>query len=234
MGTQLTLDLALRPALGRDDFLVATSNSAAVALVDQWPHWPAHAALILGAAGSGKSHLAHVWQGRTGAHIAPLSALTIETVPAFLATGAVVLEDATPENIPETALFHLLNLAKANDGHVLLTATMAPEGWGITLPDLRSRLVAIPTVTIAQPDDALLRGVLVKLFADRQIAIDESLVNFLLMRMPRSLGFAREIVARIDEAALEQGAEVTRPFVRRVLQDHLEPGLLDDDVNKLS
>ena len=148
--------------------------------------------------------------------------------------GAVVLEDATAGQVPETALFHLLNLAKANDGHVLLTAATAPETWGITLPDLRSRLVAIPAVTIAQPDDALLRGVLVKLFADRQIAIDESLVNFLVTRMPRSLGFAREIVARIDEAALEQGAEVTRPFVRRILQDHLEPGLLDDDVNELS
>ncbi len=234
MARQLTLDLGLRPALGRDDFLVAPSNSAAVALVDQWPHWPAHAAIILGAAGSGKSHLAHVWQGRSGAHVAPLSALTVETVPAFLATGAVVLEDASAGNVPETALFHLLNLAKANNGHVLLTASTAPESWGITLPDLRSRLVAIPTVTIAQPDDALLRGVLVKLFADRQIAIDESLLNFLLTRMPRSLGFAREIVARIDEAALEQSAEVTRPFVRRILQNHLEPGLLDDDVNKLS
>ncbi len=234
MARQLTLDLALRPALGRDDFLVAPSNRAAVALVDQWPNWPAHAAIILGAPGSGKSHLAHVWQGRAQARVTALAALTIETVPEILATGAVVLEDAAEGQVPETALFHLLNLAKANNGHVLLTATAAPQSWGIALPDLRSRLIAIPAVTIAQPDDALLRGVLVKLFADRQISIDEPLVSFLVTRMPRSLDFAREIVARIDEAALEQGAEVTRHFVSRILQDHLEPGLLDDDVNKLS
>ena len=234
MARQLTLDLALRPALGRDDFLVAPSNRAAVALVDQWPNWPSHAAIILGAEGSGKSHLAHVWQGHAGAGVTGLAQLTIAAVPEILASGAAVLEDASEGQVPETALFHLLNLAKANNGHVLMTATAAPSTWGITLPDLRSRLEAIPAVTIAQPDDALLRGVLVKLFADRQISVDEPLVNFLVTRMPRSLGFAREIVARIDEAALEQGAEVTRPFVSRILHGHLEPGLLDDDVNKLS
>jgi chromosomal replication initiation ATPase DnaA len=223
LGTQLTFDLGHRPAYGRDDFLVTASNAAAVALVDQWPHWPAHAAVIVGPPGSGKSHLAEVW--RSAAHAAILAAgnLTVEAVPGLMATSALVLEDVEV-GVAEHAVFHLLNYARQNAGHVLLTA----KHWPLTvrLPDLASRLNALPVATIEPPDDELLRGVLVKLFNDRQIAVDEALVSYLLARMPRSLDMARQLVARIDAASLEQGAEVTRAFAGKILAEIESPDLL--------
>jgi chromosomal replication initiation ATPase DnaA len=227
-GRQLVLDLPHRQALGRDDFLVTGSNAAAVALIDHWPDWPAHAALLIGPPGSGKTHLVEVWRQRSNAARIQAADVTVESAPELLSSHAVAIEDAR-NPLDEKALFHLLNLAKQQGSSVLITAQRRPELWKIALPDLLSRLRAVPVVEILPPDDALLRGVLVKLFFDRQIAADESTVSFMLIRMPRSLGAARLLVAEIDRRALEERAEVTRPFVAKVLSDFEAPELFGDD-----
>lgn len=227
-GRQLVLDLPHRQALGRDDFLVTDSNAAAVALIDHWPDWPAHAALLVGPPGSGKTHLVEVWRQHSAAARIQAADVTVENAPELLSPGTVAIEDAS-NSLDEKALFHLLNLAKQQDSSVLITAQRRPELWKITLPDLLSRVRAIPVVEILPPDDALLRGVLVKLFFDRQIAADESTISFMLTRMPRSLGAARLLVAEIDRRALEERAEVTRPFVAKVLSDFSAPELFGDD-----
>ena len=223
-GRQLVLQLPHRQALGRDDFLVTASNSAAVALIDHWPDWPAHAAVIVGPPGSGKTHLVEVWRQRSKALRVQAADVRVEAAPEILRSGAAALEDAAPP-LDERGLFHLLNLARQQGSSILLTAQARPEHWKIALPDLLSRLNAIPVLEILPPDDALLRGVLVKLFFDRQIAAAESTISFMLARMPRSLGAARLLVAEIDRRALEERAEVTRPFVAKVLADFSAPGL---------
>ncbi len=226
-GHQLVLDLPHRQALGRDDFLVESSNAAAVALIDTWPNWPSNVALLVGPAGSGKTHLVEVWRQRSHAARIEASALTVENAPALLATGALAVEDVvTP--FDERALFHLLNLAKQQNNSLLLTSQTRPDTWKIAIPDLLSRLRAVPVLEILSPNDALLRGVLVKLFFDRQITADESTISFMLVRMPRSLGTARNLVAEIDRRALEERAEVTRPFVAKVLADFSAPELFED------
>ena len=228
-GRQLVLDLPHRPALARDDFLVAGSNEAAVALIDHWPDWPVHAAIIVGLPGSGKSHLVEVWRQRSKAARILADEVTMEIAPELLSTGAVAIEDAGAVSFDERGLFHLLNLARQQNNSILLTAQIRPEQWKIKLPDLLSRLKAIPVLEILPPDDALLRGVLVKLFFDRQIAAEESTVSFMLTRMPRSLGAARVLVAEIDRRALEEQAEVTRPFVAKVLNDFSAPELFGEE-----
>ena len=226
-GRQLVLDLPHRQALGRDDFLVARSNAAAVALIDHWPDWPSHAALLIGPPGSGKTHLVEVWRQRSNATRVQAEDVRVENAPELLRSGAVAIEDAG-KLLDEKALFHLLNLARQQSGSVLITAQSRPEQWKTELPDLLSRLRAIPVLEILPPDDALLRGVLVKLFFDRQIAAEESTISFMLTRMPRSLGAARLLVAEIDRRALEERAEVTRPFVAKVLGDFSAPELFGD------
>ncbi len=225
MGKQLVLDLPLRPALGRDDFLVAPSNAAAVALIDQWPRWPSYGAILLGPHGSGKSHLATVWQQKAGAQLIEASDLRKEGVPAALSSKALVIENLSGLPLDEAALFHMLNLAKKVGASVLFTTAQPIAALALKLPDLVSRLGALPVAVIASPDDSLLRGVLVKHFADRQIAVDEALVTYLLTRMPRSLDMARRVVAAIDDAALEQKTEVTRSFAGKVLARLLQPEL---------
>jgi chromosomal replication initiation ATPase DnaA len=225
VGQQLTLDLNLRPALGRDDFLVTPSNAAAVALVDQWPDWPSFGAVLAGPPGSGKSHLAEVWRQSAEAEIVECFDLSIDQIPELLCRKALLVEDVGKAVVPEQAMFHLLNYARQNNKTLLFTTTQWPL-LNISLPDLQSRFQALPYATIMPPDDALLRGVLVKLFDDRQIAVDETLISYLLARMPRSLDMARQLVERIDKAALEQGAEVTKAFAGRVLAEIERPEFL--------
>lgn len=113
--SQLVLGLSHRPALGRDDFLVASSNAEAVAWLDRWPDWPATALALHGPAGAGKSHLAQVWRRRSGAAEAagegPLDP------PALAAAGAVVLDlgDAASPGA-ERPVLHLYNLLTERRG----------------------------------------------------------------------------------------------------------------------
>ena len=225
MPEQLLLDLPLRIASGRDDFLVASSNEAAVRLVDEWPQWPTHGAILVGPAGCGKSHLAQVWQARSQAAIASAQLIGKENLPGYFRSRALCIEDIAAGQFDELMMFHVLNLAQQVGGHVLLSSRFDPLLWQVKLPDLASRLKALPLVYIMSPDDALLRGILVKQFADRQIGVDEAMISYLMLRMPRSAAAARALVAEIDREAMIQKAEVTRPFLTKVMAKLQSPEL---------
>ncbi len=214
---QLLLDLPHREALGREDFLVTSSNAAAVELVDQWPNWPSYAAIIVGPESCGKSHLVEVWRQRSAALKIQTADLITSHVPKLLVGQTAAIEDLHEGAIDERAIFHALNLAKQEAKFILFTSRQPPNHLRFQIPDLSSRLNSLPVVQIEAPDDALLRGVLVKLFADRQLTADEGLINYTLLRMPRSLAIARKLVAEIDLLALTEKAEVSKALVGRVL-----------------
>ncbi|HLL27786.1 MAG TPA: chromosomal replication initiator DnaA [Xanthobacteraceae bacterium] len=213
---QLTFDLPHAESFRRDDFLAGPANEKALSLVERWPEWPGRLAAITGPRGAGKSHLAAIWAERAGARIVAAAALTREDVPASLATGALVVEDVV-SGADEAALFHLLNLAREDDAWLLFTASER-LGAGFTLPDLVSRLRTVHAVALAPPDDALLSAVLVKLFADRQLAVGEGVIAYLLPRMERSLAAARETVAKLDTVALSKGRAVNRQLAAELFR----------------
>lgn len=216
---QYVFDLPHRPAFGRDDFLVTEANKAAVAAVEKWPQWRNPVMIICGPAGSGKSHLAAVWLSMTGARQTSAGQLIEADVPGHLSDGALLIEDAPSGNLDERALFHAINIAREEKCTILITSRVSPGQWQIALPDLVSRLRAAEIAHLQSPDDALLRGVLVKQFSDRQILVDERIVGFILARMERSFDALRTLVAEIDTRALTARAEITRPFVSKVLAD---------------
>lgn len=214
---QLVLDLGHRTALGAEDFLVSASNAAAIALVDTWPDWPAPAALVVGPRRSGKSHLAHVWQARSAAESVGAVELSEIDIARLEASHALVVEDLDQGIACERTLFHLLNLARERRAGLLLTSAIAPGDLAITLPDLRSRLRAAVTVEISAPDDGLLRAVLVKQFADRQILVDPQVVGYLLVNMERTMAAAAQVVDAIDRLALASRRKVTRALAAEAL-----------------
>ena len=213
---QLPLDLPHRPALAREDFLVAPANAAAVQWLDRWPQWPAPALALTGPAGSGKTHLGHVFARRAGAVPIALQALG-HAAPRDLAGGAraAIVDDA--DRAAEEPLLHLYNLLAERGGHLLLLARGPPARWGIGLADLRSRLLAAPVVEVAPPDDALLAALLVKLFADRQLRIGEEVVAYLVPRLERSFAAAQRMVEALDHAALAARRPITVPLAREIL-----------------
>jgi chromosomal replication initiation ATPase DnaA len=215
---QLALDLGHAESFARDDFLSGPSNAAALGMIERWPDWPAPVLSLVGPEGSGKSHLAAIWAAEAGARFLSGRALADANLPVALATGALVVEDLAAGDFDERALFHLLNLAREEEAFVLLTARTALAALNATIPDLASRLRAIPAVTLAPPDDALLRAVLVKLFADRQLAVDEVLVAYLLTRLERSFAGAKAAVLRLDAEALRLQRPVTRALAGEVFR----------------
>jgi len=214
---QLTLALSHPASLAREDFMVGPCNAAALDAIERWPDWPGRTLALVGPRGSGKSHLAAIWAARAGARMIAASALDEAAAPAALASGAVLVEDAAAGAVNERALFHLLNIAREEQGSVLLTAESAPATWTLRLADLASRLRAVPVVTIGPPDDALFRTVLVKLFADRQLTVDEALLVYLERRVERSIVAAQAVVAALDREGLRQQRPVTRALAAELL-----------------
>ena len=216
---QLALTLPHAESFARDDFLEGAGNKAALALVEAWPDWPNPTVMLVGEAGAGKSHLASIWAERSGARAIAARNLAIEAVPDALATGALVVEDIDPSIVDQPALFHLLNLAREDNASLLLTARTPPAGWTLQVKDLASRLRAVPVVRLEPPDDQLLRALIVKFCADRQLVVDESVVSYLLPRIERSFVAARRAVERLDAEALRRGRPITRTLAVEVLRD---------------
>jgi len=216
---QLVLALPHAESFARDDFLAGPSNAAALALIERWPDWPARVMALVGPEGSGKSHLAAVWAEMTGARVLAAKLLGETDLPTAVATGALVVEDLEPAVLDERALFHLLNLAREEDACVMITARTPPATCPVSIRDLASRLRAVPAVTLAAPDDALLRSLIVKLAADRQLSVDQPLVNYLANRIERSFAAARAAVMRIDQEAMRQQRPVTRALAAELFRD---------------
>jgi chromosomal replication initiation ATPase DnaA len=207
--TQLVLPLETRSASGRADFIVALGNSRAVAFIDSWPHWPAPAVALYGPPASGKSHLAAVWAAKSGALVLEASALH-DGVP----DGPLVVENVGP-GVDEAALFALLE----RGAPLLLTAQTQPAEWPALLPDLKSRANALLAFALWAPDDALLMGLAVKLFADRQVQVPESVVAHMIRALERSPGAIRDLVARADATAFAEKRPITLSLIKDLLAD---------------
>ncbi len=216
---QLAFALPHAESLTRDNFLAGPANAAGLALIDSWPEWPNRIMLLVGPEGSGKSHLAAIWAEEAGARSTTAHALTAAAVPGALATGALVVEDLKSSDFDERALFHLMNLAREDEASVLITARVPPSAFQFELRDLRSRLRAVPTVSLLPPDDQLFRALIVKLCADRQLSVDEAVVSYLTTRIERSYAAARQAVELLDSEALRLGRPVTRALAAELLRD---------------
>ena len=214
--TQLVLPLETRSALGRGDFIVAPANERAVAFVDSYPGWTAPAAVLYGPRASGKSHLAAVWARASGARI--LEAAELKGV---IPDGPLVVENVAT-GVAEAPLFALLE----RGAPLLLTAQEPPAEWPqafhLTLPDLVSRVRALLAFPLWAPDDALLMGLAVKLFADRQLQVPENVVAHMIRSLERSPEAIRDFVARADAAALA----AKRPINSSLINDLLDGRVL--------
>lgn len=216
---QLVLALDHAESFAREDFLAGPPNAAGLALIERWPDWPAPAMALVGPEGAGKSHLAAIWAEASGARVLSAKLIGETDLPGALATGALVVEDLSSEAFDERALFHLLNLAREQSAFLLLTSRAPPAGFTLAIRDLASRLRALPVVTLAPPDDALLRALIVKLAADRQLALDEALVTFLVNRIERSYAAARAALTRMDEEAMRLHRPVTRALAADLFRE---------------
>jgi chromosomal replication initiation ATPase DnaA len=214
---QLVLDLPHRAALGAHDFLISPSNRAAADMIDLWPDWPQASVAVVAPPHAGKTHLGNVWRLKSGAARLEARGLCEADLPGAATHGAVLVEDLHAGIADERALFHLLNLVREHKLSMLLTSRTPLGELDASLPDLRSRLRALPLVTIEPPDETLLKAVLVKHFTDRQLAVEPGVIAYIAVRMERSMEAAATLVAEIDRAAMASHRKVTRSLAAEVL-----------------
>lgn len=214
---QLILPLEFPPALEAKDFIVSSANEEAFLLLNRWPNWPNHSLAIYGEKGCGKTHLSHIWKMTT--HARYLSAqefnsidleVLFDNAPLFVLDDSHLIEK-------EEKLFHFYNHLIQSKGALLLISQTPPAHWRTTLPDLRSRLNAIPALKIHPPDEALLFQVIQKLFNDFHITVEEAVINFLLKHIERSFESARFWVTTLNTYALTQRRSITIPMMKEIL-----------------
>ena len=215
---QLPLDLPIETRLDVEDFVISSSNEVAYQFIEKWPDWPDRVLLLTGPEASGKSHLAAVWASKSRARIEKASDIKLDRVPHLVSSGALVIEDCDRSALDEHALFHLINAARERGTYVLITARRGPNEWELQTQDLISRLRLAPEVKIDGPDDALLNAVLFKLFIDRQLVIDTTIITFIHSRIERSIAAARDFVERLDREGLARGKPITRALAAQLLK----------------
>jgi chromosomal replication initiation ATPase DnaA len=214
---QLLLDLPSEPRYLPEDFVVGPSNERAYAMIEAWPSWPGEALLLVGPRGSGKTHLGAIWANRAHAWTLRRAELAVEGIAGLMAPQALLIEDAHEQG-DEAALFHLVNAARLRGSHLLLTAVSEPTLWNLATPDLLSRLRLAPAIHIEEPDEALMRMVIVKLFVDRQLVVDAGVIETILNRAERSFAGARAAVEALDQHSLATRRRITRALAREVLR----------------
>jgi DnaA regulatory inactivator Hda len=222
MTRQYPLPLPYREAMEADNFMVTASNREAVAWIDKWPNWPSHCLIIYGPEGTGKTHLAHVWQTRSRGKFVTASGLSADSGTVIMTNRAIAIDGAAAvagHAAREQGLFHLFNLVRETKGHLLLTAPLPPAQWHVQLADLRSRLLAAPAVALGAPDDELISALMLKQFSDRQLDIGAEVIDFLLPRMTRTPAAIRDLVAALDRASLAESRKITVALAKRVLED---------------
>lgn len=216
MARQLVLDLPFRAAMGKADFFVSDANAAAVAGIEGWRGWPMGKMVLIGPAGAGKTHLAHVFAAQTGGQVLAAGDLAGADAAGLVMAPALAVEDAeriAGNRAAEEALFHLHNAAADRGVALLISARTPPARWGLGLPDLDSRMQQAGQLSLAPPDDRLMSAVLVKLATDRQMVLTPALIAYILPRIERSLAAARDMVLALDAEAL---AAKARPGIRHV------------------
>lgn len=226
---QLLLELPLKPNYSKADFIESTCNREAIQWIERWPDWPMKMLAIFGESGCGKTHLAHIWQEKSQAryltpkdlsHLSPLEAITDASAIIIDDVDRMFLQNAMIEGTsPEDWLFHFYNLVKEGDINLLLCCQNPPTQWQVSLPDLKSRLATIMSVSVNPPDEGALNAVLFKICSERGLNLSVDVAEYILRRVERSFDCLRSLVVTLDQLTLSEHRQLTLGVVRKVLRD---------------
>lgn len=201
-----------------ETLVVSEANRTAATLLTDWRNWPGGALALVGPQGSGKTHLALAWAMEAGARqITPLAAPDDGAAVFSESGGRLFVDDADGER-DEAMLWRVLDLARAKGGAVLMVGSSPPGSWPVTIPDLRSRLAALPVARLGEPDQALMEVVLRRICREQFIQLSDDAARYLAERLPRTFAAAHQMAAALDADLVKGAKPVAMAAARRALE----------------
>ena len=216
---QYLLDIGKLNSFDEDDYIITESNLEVIKWIGQWPNWGDgiynNITIIAGENSSGKTHLAQIWSNRSGAIYISQQDLVSKSYLDHKSKN-FILEDLEKISC-EQELFHFIEHVINNKSYLVITSARSPQDL-FTLPDLKSRLNSFLLMKIRKPDSVMVEQILVKYFSDRQIAVNESVIKYLIARVDFSYKKISELVETLDKSSLEAHKNLSIPFIKSILK----------------
>ena len=215
--SQLIFNFPFTTNYFEEDFFVSSSNFEAYKLIETWPKWPSRNINIYGPSGCGKSHLANILKKKINSFFINASDISNNSL-ALIKLKECLIIDNYENNIEENLLYTIINQTHQSNQYVIINSDQPISSLEIKLEDLKSRLNSFSKITIDLPTDDLIKVVLTKNFSDKQIQIDNKLIDFILKHINRSYEEIFNFIKKIDELSLSTGKSININLIKKVLK----------------
>lgn len=215
--SQLIFNFPFTTNYFEEDFFVSSSNFEAYKLIETWPKWPSRNINISGPTGCGKSHLANILKKKINSFFINASDISNNSL-ALIKLKECLIIDNYENNIEENLLYTIINQTHQSNQYVIINSDQPISSLEIKLEDLKSRLSSFSKITIDLPTDDLIKVVLTKNFSDKQIQIDNKLIDFILKHINRSYEDIFNFIKKIDELSLSTGKSININLIKKVLK----------------
>tara|TARA_B100002051_G_scaffold62813_1_gene59005 strand:+ start:248 stop:910 length:663 start_codon:yes stop_codon:yes gene_type:complete len=214
---QLLLNFNFSKNYKKDDFFLSKSNFFAFNLIDTWPKWEKNIINICGEKYSGKTHLSQIFLNKNKGKILESNKFIFNEAENLRIYQNIILEDFN-NDIDEESIFSLINFVDQNNKYLVINSLKPINEMNFNLKDLKSRAKNSLVAKIENPDDQLIKVLLAKNFSDRQIKIDNKLIEFAAKRITRSYGKIFEFIYKIDEMSLKMKKSIDLKTIKKVLK----------------
>ena len=213
---QQLIDFGISESFDENDYYVSKSNYFAKNIIDVWPNWEKKIVNLSGEKYSGKTHLSTIFKIKSNAMYLYSKKVNDHTLKQIKLSDNIIIEDLD-ESFDEKLLYSIFNLVEQDNKYLLVTSKKPVDTMEFSLPDLISRLKNCIIAKIDQPDDDLIYAIILKSFSDRQIKLDNKIIDYIIKRIARSYSKMHEFIYKIDELSLKKKKSINFKIIKEII-----------------
>jgi len=213
---QLLLNFKHKQNFNYDDFYVSKSNYYAFQLIENWPKWEKNILNIYGERFSGKTHLANIFLNKNKGIKVDENEINEEIFKKFKLYENIIIDNYVCKS-DENLMYSIFNLVDQDNKYLIINSINPINEIGYKLNDLKSRSKNCLFAKIDNPDDELMFAIILKSFSDRQIQVDEKLIDFIIKRIDRSYGKIVDFIYKVDELSLKKKKAIDLKTIKEIL-----------------
>ena len=213
---QILLDFGIFESFDENDYFVSKSNYFAKSIIETWPKWEKKIVNLTGEKYSGKTHLSTIFKTKSHALFLNSNDINDQTLSKIKLSDSIIIEDID-ETFDQKLLYSIFNLVEQDNKYLLISSNKPINTFKFSLPDLVSRLKNCITANIEQPDDDLIYAIILKSFSDRQIKVDNKIIDYIIKRISRSYSKMHEFIYKIDELSLKKRKSINLKIIKEII-----------------